>query len=516
MEAGNNNTSNIPSSIYRRDISQEANRNRRNLYSGRQNTAHLQARIAQNRSTIYSREGYVLSSNSNQATNEISENTTNTQQPQYDAARQEKLDRVLNLIEEITGEDISEAELNELLNDGKTTFSQKPSSDNTISGSELAQSKSFNLASQDLVDPKEEKKFNLHRRNVNDSQITGFQNLLNEWVAHGSSDPNARSNMAQLRAKINLSRAGAGFHQSRAMAWQEKDAYQLKDGDNYNTASKINNYRKDTVKLESQVSEWMSVEDDSGQARAQVAQIRAKLFMNDNVEKFLTGENDFWRLEQGAQYKTEDKDQVQQIYGNIEDLQNRMEKSIMAESSEDGGALLLELAKEKKQLNELRLNPDKNLLIMNPGGALGANSAEEQAFASFKTEFYQSQMMGLENLYGEWDSVQGSQDTVKDQKAQIREQMGLVGDGINFWHGENKFWSEISDMGPIDFNKVDDAYDIFQISFLEGQVTGLENLMDEWISVEDDSGQAKQQQNSIRSQLNQAKSEILALYKKIT
>lgn len=52
------------------------------------------------------------------------------------------------------------------------------------------------------------------------------------------------------------------------------------------------------------------------------------------------------------------------------------------------------------------------------------------------------------------------------------------------------------------------AYSEFKIEFYQSHMTGLENLMDEWVSVEDDSGFARSEVARIRSQINLTRAAI--------
>jgi hypothetical protein len=52
------------------------------------------------------------------------------------------------------------------------------------------------------------------------------------------------------------------------------------------------------------------------------------------------------------------------------------------------------------------------------------------------------------------------------------------------------------------------AFSEFKIEFYQSQMTGLENLMDEWVSVEDDSGAARAQIAQIRAQINLVRAAI--------
>jgi len=70
------------------------------------------------------------------------------------------------------------------------------------------------------------------------------------------------------------------------------------------------------------------------------------------------------------------------------------------------------------------------------------NASIELAYSEFKTDYYQAEMTGLENLQDQWISVQDDSGTARAQIAQIRSQINLVRAAIGFWRGEASFWRQ--------------------------------------------------------------------------
>lgn len=74
---------------------------------------------------------------------------------------------------------------------------------------------------------------------------------------------------------------------------------------------------------------------------------------------------------------------------------------------------------------------------------MAINPSRELAYSEFKTEFYQEQMTGLENLMDQWISVQDDDSgTARSEIAKIRSQINLVRAAIGFWRGEASFWRQ--------------------------------------------------------------------------
>jgi hypothetical protein len=70
------------------------------------------------------------------------------------------------------------------------------------------------------------------------------------------------------------------------------------------------------------------------------------------------------------------------------------------------------------------------------------NPSEELAYSEFKTELYQSEMTGLENLMDQWVGMNDESGFARAQIAQIRSQINLVRAAIGFWRGEASFWRQ--------------------------------------------------------------------------
>ena len=95
----------------------------------------------------------------------------------------------------------------------------------------------------------------------------------------------------------------------------------------------------------------------------------------------------------------------------------------------------------------------------------------------------------------------------KTQIKQIDDQMKLVNNAKKFWNEENHFWQKLNNAGQSTENQL-------EIEELMAELTGLENLMDEWLSVEDDSGKADKQISVIQKEIGSTKEKILSLHNK--
>lgn len=73
---------------------------------------------------------------------------------------------------------------------------------------------------------------------------------------------------------------------------------------------------------------------------------------------------------------------------------------------------------------------------------MAINPSQELAFSDFKTEYYEAQMTGLENLMDQWVSVNDESGFARAQVAQIRSQINLVRAAIGFWRGEASYWRQ--------------------------------------------------------------------------
>lgn len=413
-------------------INSSANRSSRRRYAGSTNqsaanpeqTNVLRQRITSNRASFVSRTN--PRSNSNTSKNELSAtssnlaseiqktSSSNSVSSNESLSREEKLDKVLNLLEDITGEDISQNEISELIKGFKVNRSSKPEIINANNISEE-------------VKPQDESKFAQFKLgNINRHQ-EGLKNLLEEWS---------------------------------------------------------------------------SVEDDSGKARTEVAKIKDQSRLLVSAEKFWSNENDFWSNESETSYKVSDQDSVSQSYKDIAELQSRYNAALFGESTESAPKVLSELENEKFELNQYRLNPDNSYQGNKPyEGKI--NIGEEKAFSNFKGDLHNSQMSGLEDLREEWVSVKDSNSQAEAQIEQIDKQINLVGKAAKFWNNEEKFWDQIGQAGASLENEI-------EIDSLLSEVTGLENLMDQYFS--DDSSEGESKRSSLENQMNTLKTQIRNLH----
>ncbi len=70
------------------------------------------------------------------------------------------------------------------------------------------------------------------------------------------------------------------------------------------------------------------------------------------------------------------------------------------------------------------------------------NPSEELAYSEFKTEAYESEMTGLENVMDQWVGMNDDSGIARAQIAKIRGQIELIRAAIGFWRGEAAFWRQ--------------------------------------------------------------------------
>lgn len=70
------------------------------------------------------------------------------------------------------------------------------------------------------------------------------------------------------------------------------------------------------------------------------------------------------------------------------------------------------------------------------------NPSEELAFAEFKTELYESDMTGLENLMDQYVGLNDDSGIARAEIARIRGEIALIRAAIGFWRGEAAFWRQ--------------------------------------------------------------------------
>lgn len=72
------------------------------------------------------------------------------------------------------------------------------------------------------INPSEELAFSEFKIEFYQSQMTGLENLMDQWVSVQDDTGFARSQIAQIRAQINLVRAAIGFWRGEASFWRQE------------------------------------------------------------------------------------------------------------------------------------------------------------------------------------------------------------------------------------------------------------------------------------------------------
>ena len=72
------------------------------------------------------------------------------------------------------------------------------------------------------INPSEELAFSEFKIEFYQSQMTGLENLMDNWVSMQDDTGFARSQIAQIRAQINLVRAAIGFWRGEASFWRQE------------------------------------------------------------------------------------------------------------------------------------------------------------------------------------------------------------------------------------------------------------------------------------------------------
>jgi hypothetical protein len=165
----------------------------------------------------------------------------------------------------------------------------------------------------------------------------------------------------------------------------------------------------------------------------------------------------------------------------------------------------MDQAESKVEENQHETNPADENYCKIPFVGDSINPAEEKAFSAFKLEFYNSQLTGLTNLENQWLSINDNSDHAQNQLNQIKEQKKQTEETISFWVEQKNFWNDIGKAGHSKENRS-------EINYLLSQLTGLENLMDQWASVQDDTGFTSSQRTKIRSQVDSIKGQIKDLH----
>lgn len=72
------------------------------------------------------------------------------------------------------------------------------------------------------INPSEELAFSEFKIEFYQSNMTGLENVMDQWVAVNDDTGFARAQIAQIRAQINLVRAAIGFWRGEASFWRQE------------------------------------------------------------------------------------------------------------------------------------------------------------------------------------------------------------------------------------------------------------------------------------------------------
>ncbi len=410
--------------------------------------------------------------------------------------KEDKLDKVLDLLEEITGKDITEKELASFIKGFESKQTLAP-----VAGAKSLRDKESILTQKDInsnkpgVDPGEENAFSNFKLDFYQSQKDGLENLLDEWK--GVNSAQGKKEVANIKNQMKIIDKATNFWQGRADSWEEKmKEGGPKAGDDKFSTFKSDFYKSQLTGLENLMDEWLSVEDNSPKTNKQIAEIDKQIKLVEKADKFWTKENDFWAKENKAVYKTGDQAKVKKIYTQIEKIENDYDLALMEDSKKNNPDVLLkELNTLKGSLDKLKIKQDTK----NDKPPLKTNFKEDASFADFKTDFYDSQKPGLKKLM---DKFIKAGDT--DGLAIIREELYLTDEAKRFWKDQNEFWT---DLDKRKFSSGNEK----ELKTLTNRVVDLESLIDEASTTSDPTGAQDAKKANLVSELNSVKSEIYAL-----
>lgn len=409
-------------------------------------------------------------------------------------AKEDKLDKVLNLLEEITGKDVTEKELASFIKGFESKKTLAP-----VAGTKSLRDQESLLTQKDVnskpgVDPGEENAYSNFKVDFYQSQKEGLENLLDKWK--GVNSAQGKKEVANIKNQMKIVDKATSFWQGRADSWEEKmKEGGPKVGDDKFSTFKSDFYKSELTGLENLMDEWLSVGDNSPKTNKQIAEIDKQIKLVEKADKFWTQENDFWAKENKAQYKPENQKQVKQIYAKIETVEGKYDAAIMGDTKQGAPATLLkELNALKGSLDKLKVKQtDKN------DKPLKTNFKDDASYADFKTDFYDSQKPELKKLMDQFIKAGN-----KKELANIREVMTQTESAKRFWKDQNEFWT---DLEKRKFSSGDEK----QLKTLTNKVVELESLIDQASTAPDPTGAQDAKKANLVSELNSVKSEIYAL-----
>jgi hypothetical protein len=410
-------------------------------------------------------------------------------------AKEDKLDQILNLLEDITGKDVTEQEFAGFIKDFETNLkSAKP-----LTGKDIREADSI-LSQEDIntsnlgVSAGDENAFANFKLDFYKAQKEGLENSLGEWK--GVNSAKARREIRNINNQIKIVGKATNFWQGRADSWEEKMKNgESKVGDDKFSTFKSNFYKSQLTGLENTMDEWLSVDKQTLHSRKQIAEIDKQIKLTEEADKFWTKENDFWRNENKAQYKTGDQAKVKKIYIGIEKIENNYDAALMGDAWAGAPEVLM------KELNTLKGSLDKLKVKQEVKNdkQLKLDFKENASFADFKVGFYDSQKPELKKLMDEFIKVGD-----KKELANIREVMNLSEVAKSFWKDQNEFWT---DLDKRKFSTENER----ELKTLTSRVIELESLIDEASAGSNRTGEYHAKKADLVSELNSVKSDIYAL-----
>ncbi|MDA0771581.1 MAG: hypothetical protein O3C63_01425 [Cyanobacteria bacterium] len=202
--------------------------------------------------------------------------------------------------------------------------------------------------------------------------------------------------------------------------------------------------------LNNLLARWQGVNDDTGFARAQIAQINSHINAMQNLSGFVARRSEFWNTESGKSYPAGTEESRSHVYEAANDLERRYEAAVKGESNENVIALGVELFKTEVMLHNLKkgislegLNSTDVDDIYNDGGLTNQGKAiQSYEFSKFKVNFFNSNIEGLENTLEQWQSVNDDTGFAATQIAAINEQLDKVNQVRDYWDTRDEFWHD--------------------------------------------------------------------------
>jgi hypothetical protein len=332
------------------------------------------------------------------------------------------------------------------------------------------------------------------------SQKTGLENLMDEYISMDDDSGFARAEITKLRSQMNTVNSAIRFWNRRNDSWQEKSFSEdrLQVGDNAFSAFKIEFNRSQLTGLENLMDEYISMGDESDFANRKIAKLNAQINTLESVDSFWVEQNKFWREENTALYKQEDITKVQDIYKQIEEQETLVDSALNNQDLNGTINSKAKLAKLQEDLSQIRQGFKKENTP-----TFSFDTPQEKANANSKKEFYQSQKTGLENLMDQL-AINDDSGFARAEITKLRSQMNKVNIATTFWQEQEKFFEDFS---KYQFKTEDQA----KVTDLMSIIKEFSNLIDQSLFKDDESGSAHSDIANLREKLYSAQSELVRL-----